>query len=222
MEEAITNIKDLPLPDRPREKLIRDGAAAVSNADLIAILLGSGSKTTPLMSICRDLVLAIDNNPADLSGMSIEQLSGIKGIGRVKAISLIAAMELGKRGASAATPLLLKDERAIEKLIRSYINDRGEVQYHLVIMNHRNELLATSKLVTEHGKLPQLTPVIKLCLEAGAAVMMICRNEVKLSTQFLNTEKAFVIQLDAAASMLEIKMRGLLIIKKEPVSIIDH
>jgi len=79
-------------------------------------------------------------------------------------------------------------------------------------MNHRNELLATSELLTDQGKLPKLNPIIRLCLEAGATTIMICRNEVALTDAYLNKEKAFVIQLDAAASMPKIRMRGLLIV----------
>jgi DNA repair protein RadC len=212
MEKKITQIKDLPLLDRPREKLLREGAASLTNAELIAILFGSGNKNMPVMSICRELVSAINNNAANLHKMSIKELSGFKGIGEIKAITLIAALELGKRSLSVTPPISLKEDKAIETLIAPYFSGNDNIQYFLVLMNHRNELLATSELLTEQGKLPKLNPVIRLCLEAGATTIMICRNELVLDEKYLSKEKAFVIQLDAAASMLKIKMRGLLIV----------
>lgn len=215
MENEFTNIKDLSLLDRPREKLLRGGVSAMSDTELIAILFRSGNKSMPVMSICRKLISAIDNNPANLAKMTIEQLSGIKGIGELKAITLIAAIELGKRVNCTFLPVNLKNDKDIEALIVPYFTGDGSVQYYLVMMNHRNELLATNELITDN-KLPQLKGIIKLSLEAGAASIVICRNEVHLTEKYLNTEKAFVIQLDAAASMLKIKMRGLLIVDQRP------
>ncbi|WP_158989195.1 UPF0758 domain-containing protein [Mucilaginibacter sp. L196] len=214
METELKNIKELSVADRPREKLIQLGAQALSNTDLIAIILRMGNRSTPLASICKSLVESIDNNVSNLDALSVEQISKIKGVGEVKAVSLLAAIELGKRSLRQAAPLNLKDDSSVEKLIIAYLKNEPGVQYHLVLMNNRSELLATSKLETEKGKLPDLKGIMKLSLEAGAAEIMLCRNESKLPTRFCNQEKAFIIQLDAAASMLKIKMRGLLSINK--------
>lgn len=216
MENEIKKIKDLSLLDRPREKLLRDRVSALSNTELTAILFRSGNKTRPLMSICRELIAAINNDPSNLAKMTIEQLSGIKGIGEVKAITLLAAIELGKRASCTLPPLNLKNDKDVEALIAPYFTGDGSVEYYLVLMNNRYELLATYELVTETSKLPDLKSIIKLSLETGAATIIMCRNEVQLTEKYLNKEKAFVIQLDAAASMLKIKMRGLLIVDPRP------
>jgi DNA repair protein RadC len=144
--------------------------------------------------------------------MTIEQIAKVKGIGEVKAITLLAAIELGKRSLQQAAPLNLKDDRSVVKLIKPYLTNDKMLRYHLVLINNRSELLATSEIETEAGKLPDLKRIIRLTLEAGAVEMVICRNIFKLPTRILNEEKAYIIQLDAAASMLKIKMRGLLII----------
>lgn len=212
MEDQTINIKDLPLPERPRERLLRDGAVTLSNMELVAILLGSGSQTVPLMSICRELISKVNNDAEKLSNLSLEQLEQIKGIGKFKGITLIAAFELGRRSMKPGAPLSLKEDETVKSFIIPCFCDTTTLQYHIVSMNHRQELLATSEIIVEEGQLPMLKPIIKLCLEAGAASMMICRNEVKLSDKYLNKEKAFVIQLDAAAAILKIKMRGLLIV----------
>jgi len=216
MEPELKNIKDLSVADRPREKLIKLGAGALNNVELIAIILRSGNKTLPIVSICKSLVDSINNNISNLDVLSVEQIAQIKGIGEIKAVTLLAAIELGKRSQRQTLPLNLKDETAIENLIRSYFSDQAKAQYHLVMLNNRDELLATSELTTKKGKLPDLKGIIKLSLEAGAAEIMLCRNDIKLPSRFCDQEKAFIIQLDAAASMLKIKMRGLLIVEREP------
>ena len=208
------NIKELSVADRPREKLIQLGAAGLSNAELIAIILRSGSKTVPLMMTCKSLIESIGNNIANLDVLNVEQIAKVKGIGEIKAVTLLAAIELGKRSQRQTLPLSLKEETAIENLMRTYFSDEPKAQYHLVLINNQDELLATSELETEKGKLPDLKGIIKLSLEAGAAEIMLCRNDLKLPSRFCDNEKAFIIQLDAAASMLKIKMRGLLIIQK--------
>jgi DNA repair protein RadC len=214
METGLKNIKDLSLTDRPREKLIRIGAMGLSNTELIAIILRSGSQALPLATICESLVAAIGDHVSNLGSMSVEQIAKVKGIGEVKAITLLAAIELGKRSLRQVPPLSLKEDTAVETLISAYLTTEDTVQYHLVLLNNRSELLATTKLKTEEGKPPDLKAMIKLSLEAGAAEIVLCRNDIKLPSRFCDQEKAFVIQLDAAASMLKIKMRGLLLIQK--------
>jgi len=214
MENELKNIKDLSVADRPREKLIQLGAKELSNMELIAIILRSGSKTVPLMMTCKSLIESIGNNLANLDVLNVEQIAKVKGIGQIRAITLLAAIELGKRSQRQAQPLSLKDETAIENLIRSYFSNEAKAQYHLVLINNRDELLATSELETEKGKLPDLKGVMKLSLDTGAADIMLCRNDIKLPSRFCDQEKAFIIQLDAAASMLKMNMRGLLIIQK--------
>jgi DNA repair protein RadC len=153
---------------------------------------------------------------ANLGVLNVEQIAKVKGIGEIKAVTLLAAIELGKRSQRQALPLSLKDETAIENLMMSYFSKEPKAQYHLVLINNRDELLATSELETEKGKLPDLKGIMKLSLEAGADEIMLCRNDTKLPLGFCDHEKALIIQLDAAASMLKIQMRGLLVIGKKP------
>ncbi|MES2111894.1 MAG: UPF0758 domain-containing protein, partial [Bacteroidota bacterium] len=101
--------------DRPRERLLRNGIAALSNTDLVAILLGSGSLAVPLMSICEALIAMVDNDPGKLSDLSLDQLQQIKGIGKFKGMTLLAAFELGRRSMKPGAPLSLKDDEAVKK-----------------------------------------------------------------------------------------------------------
>ena len=168
MKNEIKNVKDLPLFDRPRERLLRDGVTALSNRDLVAILLGSGSLAVPLMSICEALIAVVDNDPGKLGALTLEQLQQIKGIGKFKGMTLMAAFELGRRSMKPGAPLSLKDDEAVKLLISPYFAATSVLQYYLVMMNYRQELMATNEIIVEDGHLPSLKPIIKLCLEAGA------------------------------------------------------
>ena|ERR1700759_4936369 len=117
MNIRLKNIKELSADDRPREKFMLIGPSGLSNAELIAIILRSGSQAIPLVMICKNLIEHITNNISTLSAMSVEQISQVKGIGKVKAMELLAAIELGKRSLRQAGPLNLKDDESIEKLI---------------------------------------------------------------------------------------------------------
>jgi DNA repair protein RadC len=213
MNIRLKNIKELSAADRPREKFMQVGPAGLSNADLIAIILRSGSQAIPLVMLCKTLIEHIGDNISTLSAMTVEQIAELKGIGKVKAMELLAAIELGKRSLRQAAPLNLKEDEAVERLIKSYHANEEKMRYHLVLINNRKELLASSEIENEEGKLPDLKGIIRLVLESGAAEMMLCRNEIKVPKAYRDEEKAYIIQLDAAASMLKINMRGLLIIK---------
>ncbi|MFA6248715.1 MAG: UPF0758 domain-containing protein [Mucilaginibacter sp.] len=214
METGLTNIKDLSVADRPREKLIKLGPAGLSNAELLAIILRSGTRTSPLANICNSIIEAIADDVFKLSKIDFEQLAKIQGVGEVKAITLQAAIELGKRSVKSSQPLTLKDDKSIENFIRAYYHAENVVQYHLVMLNNRSELLATSEMVTGPGPFPDIKSILKLSLAAGAFEIVLCRNKIKLPKKIADEEKAYTIQLDAAASMLRIKMRGLMVINQ--------
>src|SRR5258705_9805101 len=114
MEKETSNVKDLPLLERPRERLLRDGVTTLSNIELLAILLGSGSQAVPLMNICSALISAANNDAEKLRNLSLEQLEQIKGIGKFKGMTLIAAFELGRRSLKPGAPLSLKEDDTVK------------------------------------------------------------------------------------------------------------
>jgi DNA repair protein RadC len=90
-------IKKWALDDRPREKLVTKGKKSLSDAELIAILISSGSKNESAVSLSKRILASVDNNINQLAKLSVNQLSEFHGIGEAKAITIITALELGKR-----------------------------------------------------------------------------------------------------------------------------
>ena len=198
---------------RPREKLLHGGPATLSNQELIPILLGSGNSRVGLLNICRELVSAIDGQPAKLASTSIEKLCQVKGIGETKAILLTAAIELGKRAFTFDNAaLILATNEQVSAFLAPYLKKQQEPGYFAVLLNDRKELLATAEYPIRQGNPPALAGIIRTASDAAAKEIVLCRPSIMLSETYLNKEKAFIIALDAAASMLTIKFSGLLVI----------
>ena len=94
---ASFSIKNWSQDDQPREKLLNKGKAALSDAELVAILIGSGNREESAVALCKRILASVDNNLSELGKLSIKQLMDFKGIGEAKAISIAAALELGRR-----------------------------------------------------------------------------------------------------------------------------
>lgn len=209
-------IKDWPLMERPREKLLHLGPAALSNAELVAILIGSGTQKIPLMTICGLLIEAIDDQPGRLAKMTIGELCEVRGIGQIKAIVIAAAIELGKRAAQQTDqPLKLETIDQVAAFLSPYLPGQESAGYYLVMCNNRKELLATQEIAISNDRPPSVKLIIKAALAAGAAEILLCRTTFELSNQYLNEESAFIIQLEAAACMMNMGMRGLVIMENE-------
>ena len=102
MEENTSfSIKNWNEDDRPREKLLLKGRISLSDAELIAILIGSGSRNESAVSLSQRILASANNNLNELERLSIAELMQFKGIGKAKAISIAAAMELGRRRRAA-------------------------------------------------------------------------------------------------------------------------
>ena len=196
-------IRDLPQMERPREKLQYHGAKSLSDQELLAILLGSGTPKVPLHLICENLLK--DTQLADIGQLDMEGLCRFKGIGPAKAAILLAATELTRRSRSR---LLLTEQDRCEQL-RSLLEKQDQLQYILLLISARQELLAFS----ETGSLlPDIARITGLAVEAGAARILLGRNGWPA---FSNAESRYMAELRAACTALHIVCEGLMIFGPE-------
>ena len=145
-------IKDLGPDDQPREKLLAHGARSLSDAEIVAILLGSGVPGASALDVARRLLLSVNHNLHDLAKREVADLRRFSGIGRVRAIRLVAALELGRRREAAAIrekPELGNSERSF-RYLRPLIGDLAHEEFHLLCLNRANRLLG-SHLVSRGG-----------------------------------------------------------------------
>jgi len=136
-------ICDLGPGDQPREKLLARGARALSDAEIVAILLGSGIQGASALDVARQLLLSVDHNLHDLARREVGDLRRFKGIGKVRAIKLVAAMELGRRREAALVrekPALGNSEECY-RYLRPLLADLPHEEFYLLALNRANRLL---------------------------------------------------------------------------------
>lgn len=145
------SIKDWSEEDRPREKLLLKGPATLSEAELLAILIGSGNSKESAVELCRRIMRGADNNLHDLAALDIADLISYKGIGEAKAISIIAAMELGRRRSTAAVRHRIKciDSHTIWKVMGPMLRDLPHEEFWILTLN--NSLEITRKINVGRG-----------------------------------------------------------------------
>jgi len=130
--------------DRPREKLLLKGRHALSDAELIAILIGSGSKDESAVQLSQRILLSQGNKLNELGKMSVEEFMKFKGIGEAKAISILAAMELGRRRKDEDTPerLQIRTSKDAFHILQPHIADLPHEEFWILILSRSNKVLS--------------------------------------------------------------------------------
>lgn len=134
------SIKEMPSQDRPRERLMAAGPLGVSDLELLCLVIGSGNKNRPVQDIAQDILYLM--NKKGTTGISLEDISSIPGIGQANASRICAALEIGRRF-SFFKPRSCKDPKAIFDLVRHY-GDRQQEHFIIVMLNGAHELMGVN------------------------------------------------------------------------------
>ena len=134
------SIKEMPSQDRPRERLMAAGPLGVSDLELLCLVIGSGNKNRPVQDIAQDILYLM--NKKGTTGISLEDISTIPGIGKANASRICAALEIGRRF-SFFKPRSCKDPKAIFDLVRHY-GDRQQEHFIIVMLNGAHELMGVN------------------------------------------------------------------------------
>ncbi len=175
------SIKEWAEEDRPREKMLQKGASALSDAELIAILIGSGNQEETAVQLSQRILHASGNNLNTLSKRSIKELTtNFKGIGEAKAITICAALELGKRRSSSEVPRqeqILTSENAF-RLFHDQLCDLPHEELWIALTNTQNKVIR--KVKVSQGGINQTAVDIRLILKAAveslATGIILCHN----------------------------------------------
>src|SRR5690606_19282954 len=136
-------ISELAEEDRPREKLLLKGKSSLSDAELIAILIGSGTRTMSAVDLSRRILGELSHDLASLAKMSVKDLMKFKGIGEAKAISIVAAMELGRRRKDQEAPVRVRISSStdIYELMKPDLYDEIVEHFYLVLLTRSNYVI---------------------------------------------------------------------------------
>lgn len=174
------NISEWSIEDRPREKLERLGAAALSNAELLAILIGSGSTKQSAVDLMKDILRDCNNNLNTLGKMSIHDLEQYHGMGPAKAITIIAACELGKRRAASTAEQRqdLGSATAIYNFMHPKMQDLDVEEAWILLMNQNFKLIKPVRI--SHGGITEtavdVRVIMKEALLVNATILALCHN----------------------------------------------
>ena len=216
MEHTNFPITNWSEDDKPREKLMLKGKAALSDAELIAILIGSGSRNESAVELSKRILKSVDNNLNALGKLSIAQLMLFKGIGEAKAISIIAAMELGRRRRTEDVLELTKvtSSKVVFEIMQPIIGELPHEEFWIVYLNNSNKILSKAQLskggIT--GTLVDVRIVFKSALELGATGLILCHNHPSGTLVPSEADKQITKKLKLAGDSLEIKVLDHLII----------
>lgn len=173
-------IKTWAEDDRPREKLLYKGRHALSDAELIAILLSSGNRRYSALELAQLLLNNANQQLEGFTRMTYDELINIEGIGPAKAATLLAAFELGKRRMSIQQKdkVIISSAEHVYDLMRSYFIDLPHEEFHVLFLNRANHLLRKRK-ISEGGWTGTVADgkvIFKMALEIGAHAMILVHN----------------------------------------------
>ena len=201
-------IFELAEEDRPREKLLLKGKAALSDAELIAILIGTGTAACSAVDLARMLLASVGNNLGAVARMSVSDLCKFKGIGEAKAISIISALELGRRRKEQEPPKFLKitGSRQIYELMRPDLHDESVEQVYLLLLNRTNGLIKKERVSQGGISASVVDPkvVFRFALEQGAHSLILIHNHPSGNLQPSESDKRLTQRLQKIGKELEI------------------
>lgn len=166
--------------DRPREKLLLKGKIALSDAELLAIIIGSGTRKKSAVELSKEILASFGNNLVDFSRVQISELMKFSGIGEAKAINIIAALELGRRRQGSDMPSKLKvtGSAMVYQHLKPYLSDLNHEEFYVLLLNHANEILQT-KQVSKGGRSSTIVDgkiIFNMALTANASGIIVSHN----------------------------------------------
>ena len=209
-------IKSWAEDDRPREKMLLKGKTALSDAELVAILIGSGSKNESAVTLSKRILASIDNNLNSLGKLSVLELQRFKGIGEAKAISIMTALELGRRRRleEALELPTVTSSKAIFNIMQPLIGELQHEEFWIVYLNNSNKVIYKDQLSKGGltGTLVDVRLVFKRGIELNATAIILCHNHPSGKLQPSNADKQITSKLVKAGETLDIKVLDHLIV----------
>ncbi|UPF25608.1 DNA repair protein RadC, partial [Flavobacterium psychrophilum] len=202
--------------DKPREKLMLKGKQVLSDAELVAILIGSGSRAESAVQLSQRILASVDNNLNALGKLSIKQLTNFKGIGEAKAISIVAATELGRRRRTEETVELAKitSSKAVFEIMQPIIGELVHEEFWVLFLNNANKVIYKSQIskggIT--GTVVDVRVVFKMALEQNATSIILTHNHPSGKLEASDADKNITKQLKLAGQQLSIPILDHIII----------
>jgi DNA repair protein RadC len=215
-----TSIKHWSEDDRPREKMLLKGIYALSNAELLAILINNGTKEKSAVDVAKELLAAVGNELQQLGKLSVKEIVKlkVKGIGQAKAVAIAGALELGiRREAAGRKREFILHSRDIAEFLQAKFQYMKREVFVVVFLNRANKIMH-HEIVSEGGITGTVADprvIIKKALEHDAVNIILCHNHPSGSTKPSRQDEELTQKIKEAARFLNIKVIDHIIVSEE-------
>jgi DNA repair protein RadC len=219
MDEKKLSIKDWAEDDRPREKMMKNGINSLSNAELIAILFGTGTRNESAVELARKLLDNADNNLNELAKQDIKQLCKVKGIGEAKAISLLTALELGKRRnvEEVIQRRKISSSKDACEIFGPLLRDLPHEEFWILLLN-RSNIIIDKKRISQGGIAGTVTDIriiLKAALDNMSSSIILCHNHPSGNQKPSNEDDLLTNKIKDAGKLLDINILDHIIIAND-------
>ena len=219
MQENKHSIKQWAKDDRPREKLLFRGAENLSNSELLAILIHNGSKNKTAVDLGKEVLKLGKDNLVELGKLSVKDLMKIKGIGEAKAITIAAALELGRRRQSSESleKAIVSSSSDIANYLQTALKDYHHEVFAVIFLNRSNKV-NHFQIVSEGGITGTVADprvILKKALEQNAVSIILCHNHPSGSLRPSRADEELTTKIKEAARFLDIRVLDHIIVSDD-------
>lgn len=210
------SIKDWSLEDRPREKLLQKGIATLSDAELIAIIIGSGNRDESAVGLSKRILSSVNHNLNELGKLTIDDLQKHKGIGEAKAISIVSALELGRRRkhSEIIDKQKITTSREVFEVFHPLLADLPHEEFWIILLNRSNKII--EKLRISQGGISGTVTDVRLIMKTGieklASTLILCHNHPSGNTKPSDADISITQKIKEAGTIMDITLLDHIII----------
>ena len=220
-------ITDWAVEDRPREKMIRKGISTLSDAELLAILISSGTRKKSAVDLGRELLSSVSNNLNSLGKLSISDLLKFRGIGPARAVTISAALELGRRRNIAELPDAgqIRCSKDADDIFQPLLSDLHHEEFWILFLNRSNRVIDRMKLSQGgiSGTVTDVRIIMKKAVEFLASAIIVCHNHPSGNLNPSDADSKITGKIKEAGSIMDIQLLDHIIISgKDYYSFADN
>ena len=216
MQAEKHSIKQWAKDDRPREKLLMKGAESLSDSELLAILIVNGTRSKSAIDLAKEVLILGKNNLPELGKLTVKELMKIKGIGEAKAISIVAALEIGRRrqAMNYREKAVMTSSTDVANYLQSLLKDYRHEVFAVLFLNRANKI-NHFQIVSEGGITGTVADpriILKKALEEDAVGIILCHNHPSGSLKPSGADQELTRKIKEAAKFFDIKVLDHLIV----------
>ncbi|MDX1936208.1 MAG: DNA repair protein RadC [Flavihumibacter sp.] len=219
MQDQNYSIKQWAKDDRPREKLLSKTPAALSDSELLAILINNGTRQKSAVDLAKEVLKLGQNNLDELGRLTVKELMKIKGIGEAKAITIAAALELGRRRQASGflEKPVVRQSRDVATYLQAQLKDYSHEVFGVIFLNRANKI-NQFEIISQGGITGTVADprvILKKALEAEAVSMVLCHNHPSGSLKPSRADEELTHKIKEAARFLDIAVIDHIIVSNE-------